>query len=212
MNEFWDSVISGTVSGIATAAVWAGAIWAINAVRNALVERDLRKALSRIGSSYEDEGFGVTLKNETEYPIIVRDVTLLTNQPEHGLGLVFVEPLADFLIQEKKTKKPMTFNTQTIGRRIEPVFTSHGFVEIPPLTGGKWQLPTGFYLQNPNCKPTACRATIEYKTLLGSPKLIIVTSNDGNARLLADQYEKFLEYIRKKIEANKGSGLYFHTY
>lgn len=203
MSEFWNNVVSGIVSGIATAVVWVAIIWVINATRNKIVERGLRKTLSRIGSSYGDEGFGVTLKNELPYPIIVRDVTLLTGKPDYGFGLHFIEPLADFLIQEKKTKKPMTFNTQIVGRKIQPVFTSHGFVELPPYTGGTWQLPTGFYVDNPDSKPASCRATIEYKTLLGSPKLIIVKSDEGNAKLLRDQFEEFLQYINKKIKVEQ---------
>jgi len=200
MNEFWNSVVSGVVGGVASAAVWAVLLWAGNFTRNRLVERKLRKAFARIGSAYGDEGFGVTLKNETEVLVIVRDVTLLTPMQDRGIGLQFTEPTAEFLIQEKKTRKPMKFHIQTRGRRIQPALTAHGFVELPPYTGGTWRLDPGFYLENPDLRPISCRATIEYKTLLGSPKLIIIQSNKGNAKLLQDQYPKFLEYIRKKIK------------
>lgn len=195
-------ILPSIVSGLTTAILWALLLWLVNTGRNLIVEKKLRKALSRIGTHYGDEGFGVIIKNETNIPILIRDVTLLTEKSEEGIGLQYHEPIADFLIAEKRTKKPQQFNTKTRSKRLNAVLTPHGFVELPPYTGGVWQLDPGFYFENPELKPVSCRATVEYKTFLKNPKLIIVQSNEGNIQLLRDQYFKFLDYIREKIEVN----------
>lgn len=196
MNAFWSSV----VSGLTTATVWAVVLWLVNMVRNKWVERQLRKSLCRIGTQYGDEGFGATLKNETRIPILVRDVVFLTQDPEQGIGLLYDRPTYDFKIVEKKTREPMTFKTKTRSRDLTRETTAHGFVTLPPETGGIWTLDPGFYFENPELIPTGARATVEFKTFLGNPKIIIVASNEGSAELIQKTYGQFVQYIGEKRE------------
>lgn len=202
MAEFLSSIISG----VTTAAIWVVILWLVNVARNKWIERQLRSSLCRIGFHSGDEGFGITLKNETRIPILVRDATFLTEDPEQGIDLLYNRPTHEFLFVEKKTRKPMTFKTKTSVRELRRETTPHDFVELPPYTGGVWKLDPAFYFENPDLIPIAARATIEYKTFLGNPKLIIVQSNDGSAGLIKDQYPKFIEYIRKKRELQSGHG------
>lgn len=199
MNEFAASILSG----VTTAVVWAVLLWVANLVRNIRVERTLRSSLSRIGTSYGDEGFGATVKNETRISILVRDVTFLLDDPAKGIDLLYKCPTHEFLITEKRTKKPMTFNTQTRGREVKRETTPHGFVELPPYTGGIWQLDPGFYFKNTELVPIGARATVEYKTFLGNPKLIVVRTTEASSKLIKDQYAKFLDYIRRKREVEQ---------
>ena len=187
--------------------LWAALLWLVNLGRNKWIEKQLRSSLCRIGTQSGDEGFGITLKNETRIPILVRDATFLTNDPEQGIGLLYDRPTSELLFVEEKTRKTMTFRTKTRSRTLKGEMTLHGFVELPPYTGGVWELDPDFYFENPDLVPTAARATIEYKTFLGNPKLIIVRSNDGSAGLIRDQYTKFIEYIRKKRELEQAPGL-----
>jgi hypothetical protein len=201
MREFWNSIVSGLTSAV----LWAAILWIVNLGRNRWIERQLRSSLSRIGTQSGDEGFGITLKNQTRVPILVRDATFLTNDPEQGIGLVYAGPTSEYLIVERKTRKPMTFKTKTRVRALKGESTPYGFVELPPYTGGIWRLDPSFYLENPDLVPTAARATIEYRTFLGNPKLIIVRSNVPSAGLVRDQYRTFLEYIRKKRQLEETS-------
>jgi len=204
MNEFTSSILSG----LTTALVWAVLLWLLNWCRNFRVERALRSSLCRIGTSYGDIGFGISLKNETHIPIIVRDATLLTKDSEQGIDLRYNQPTHDFLFIEKKNKKPMTFKTRTMGQNLQPETTAHGFVELPPYTGGIWKLDVEFFLNNPDLVPTSARATVEYKTFLGNPKLIIVRSNDQSAGLVRSDYGKFLKYIEEKQKVKQSSSDY----
>ena len=202
MNEFCNSIVSGLTSAV----LWAVLLWIVNLGRNEWIERQLRTSMCRIGTQSGDEGFGVTLKNETRIPVLVRDATFLTKDPEQGIGLLYTQPTSEYLIVEKRTRKPMTFNTKTRGRTLKGEITPHGFVELPPYTGGVWKLDPAFYFENPDLVPISARATIEYKTFLGNPKLIIVHSNNASSGLIKDQYVKFLEYIRKKRELEQAPG------
>ena len=194
MNEFTSSILSG----LTTALVWAVLLWLINLFRNLHIEHVLRSSLCRIGVTFGDEGFGATVKNETRIPIIVRDVTFLLKDPEQGIDLIYKYPTHEFLITEKRTKKPMRFNTKTRKRELRGETTAQGFAELPPYTGSIWQLDTGFYFDNLDLVPTGARATVEYKTFLGNPKMIVVRSREDSSKLIQDQYAKFIEYIKKK--------------
>ena len=194
MNDFSSSILSG----LTTAVVWAVLLWFINIFRNLHIEHTLRSSLCRIGVSYGDEGFGATVKNETRVPIIVRDVTFLLKDPEQGIDLIYKYPTHEFLITEKRTKKPLQFNTTTRKRELRRKTTAQGFAELPPYTGSVWQLDTGFYFENLDLIPIGARATIEYKTFLGNPKLFVVRSREDCSKLIQEQYAKFIEYIRKK--------------
>ncbi len=196
MNAFCSSV----VSGLTTAAVWAVVLWLVNLGRNKWVERQLRGSLCRIGTQYGDEGFGATLKNETRISILVRDVVFLTEDPEQGIGLLYDRPTYDFMIVEKKTRKPMTFKTKTRTRDLKRETTAHGFVMLPPETGGIWTLDPRFYFENADLVLTGARATVEFKTFFGNPKITIVESNEGSSGLIQKTYGQFLEYIGKKRE------------
>ena len=195
MNDFTSSILSG----LTTALVWAMLLWLINLFRNLHIEHVLRSSLCRIGVTYGDEGFGATVKNETRIPIIVRDVIFLLKDPEQGIDLIYKCPTRELLITEKRTKKPMKFNTTTRKRELRGEATAQGFVELPPYTGSVWQLDTGFYFENLTLVPTGARATVEYKTFLGNPKLIVVRSREDSSKLIQDQYAKFIEYINKGV-------------
>ncbi|MDD4871334.1 MAG: hypothetical protein PHR77_12310 [Kiritimatiellae bacterium] len=194
MNEFTNSVVSGLV----TAIVWAMLIWLINLGRNLIVTHSLHKNMSRIGVSYGNDGFGVSLKNETKIPILIRDVTLLTNKSEEGIALPYVEPTHEFMLTEKRTRQFQSFKFRTIGSPdMKKETTAHGFVELPPYTGGIWKIEPRFFLNNMDIRPISARATVEYKTFLGNPKLIIVRSDEGSSQLIKDMFADFLKYIAR---------------
>lgn len=151
-----------------------------------------------MGASAGIGGFGVTIKNESDYEITVRDVTLLTNDPEKGISLNYVGEIIDYTFQEKPFRDP---RKMTLVRRV-PIQASQppelGLVSLGPKTGGTWQAPDALFMENLDLTPTKCHAAIMYRTLFGTPKILVVESNEGNAKLLREQYEKHIEQLKQR--------------
>lgn len=194
----WQGLLEAVVYGVTTAVVWAGILWLVNLLRNHRVESQLRKSLARIGVSAGADGFGVIIKNESDYEITVRDVTLLTNDPEKGISLNYVGEIIDYTFQEKPFRDP---RKMTLLRRVpieQPKPPQLGLVTLGPKTGGTWQAPNALFAENTDVTPTKCHAAIMYKTIFGTPKILVVESEKGNANLLRDQYGKHIEQLKKR--------------
>jgi len=189
----WPGFFQGVAESVVSALLWTGAAWFFYFLRHKYVERQLRGAFSRIGVHTGHDSFGVTIKNESEFSVIVRDVALLNENKSEGFQLRFLEPTTDYLFTEKQTNKPMTIKLLSIVARKELRLTPQGFVELPTQSGSIWALPKRFFQEQTAIVPSLARAVIEYKTLLGNTKLIIVESNERSAAMLRDSFKKFME-------------------
>lgn len=194
----WQALLEAVAHGVTTAVVWAGAVWLVNFLRNRRIEGQLRKSLARMGASSGIEGFGVTIKNESEYEITVRDVTLLTDDPEKGISLNYIGEIVDYTFQEKpfKDRRQMTFvRCMPIQ---PPAAPQIGLVTLGPKTGGTWAAPNALFMENLDLRPVKCHAAIMYRTLFGTPKILVVESEEGNAKLLQDQYQNHVSQLKKR--------------
>ena len=188
-TSFWQSVAEATVS----AALWAGAAWLFYFIRHKWIEKQLRFLFSWMGTSQTgQDAFGISLENKSDFSVIVRDVVLLNADKSDGFQLPFTSPSTAYLFTERKSKKPMSVKLNSVVRPKEPEVTPHGFIELPTKTGGDWTLPKRIFAEHADIIPTKARLVIEYRTLLGSTKLLIVESNTPCSKHIAESFMKFI--------------------
>lgn len=168
MREVLLSTLSGFVSGIATALVWAGIAWAYTAMRNRQQESQIRKSLQQVGlsegsmrtnleSNDRIKYFALVIYNETDVALVIRSVDLALSGTR--LGLTYYDRAKALDEQRAEPQK------------------RHGFVEIDPWTNGLWGFVDARLLPARTRAMTvhACRIELQYQSLLGSPRKIEVT-------------------------------------
>lgn len=190
----WPGFAQSIAESVTSALIWAGGAWLLLFLRNKYIEHKLRAAFSRIGVHVGNNIFGVTIKNESEFPVTIRDVAILDKNKRSGFQLQFIESTTSYLFTEKPTKKPMQIELHSVAAPKEPVKSPQGFVELPPQTGSIWALPKQVFRDKADILPYISRAVIEYRTLLGNTKLFIVESEAQSAMLLTDSFEKHVRH------------------
>lgn len=194
----WDDIAQEVINGTVTAAVWVAIIWIANRIRNHRAEKKLRDTLSQMGVHHENEMFGVTVKNDTEYEITVRDVTLLTNDKEQAFVLLFSEKGYDYMFQEKPFTDPrkLTHHQRSAQRPPQPLLEKSA--DLGPFTRGTWKAHVSLFLDHPDLTPSKCHLAIQYRTLLGNPKVLVVDSNERCSNFIQESFQKQMVQLRRQ--------------
>jgi hypothetical protein len=136
------------VKSTASALTWAAMVWLALAWRNRRLEQKLKKTLGNHGITSGIPGIGISLRNPTEYEIIVREV--YAQQATLNIVLNYDGP-------EKEVDE-------------------QGWVILPPFSQGKWLLPRGCY-QFQKSEFTAIAVEFLYPSLFGSLKRVTINGN-----------------------------------
>lgn len=201
----WKELSQEVVNGTTTAVVWAVFLWLAGWMRNYVAERRLRKTMERIGVIHRagpnrgDRAFGVSIHNKTEYDIIVRSVTLLTKKPDESFALQFSDKEYEYMFQEKPFKDPRSmkhYSWTEIGPRSPLVNRS---AELGPFTTGTWMAVAGVFTEHPDLVVTRCHIEIQYRSLLGNPKLLVVESNGQCSEHLEKAFMQMKEKLREEL-------------
>ena len=178
----WIEILIAVVAGITVALVWACLIWAFTASRNKRLEKALRNKIARCGTISGDAGFGVSVRNAADHVVVIRDVYLLTNKPS-ALRLNYQMPTEE-CENETDMFSPMEMEILYCSENLPPAINAQGFVQLPPHSGGQWFINNQFLSQHLDLEFTQSRIVVEYPTLFGDPKVIIIFSNDANSKAL----------------------------
>jgi len=201
----WKELLPEVINGTTTAVVWALFLWIANRMRNSLAERRLRKKMEWIGVIHQagpnrgDRAFGVSIHNKTEYDVTVRSVTLLTKKPDESFALQFSDKDYEYMFQEKPFKDPrsMTHHSWTEKRpRLPLVNTS---AELGPFMTGKWMTAAGVFTEHPDLVVTRCHIEIQYRSLLGNPKILVIESNGPCSEHLGKAFMQLKEKLKEEL-------------
>jgi len=201
----WIDILKAIISGITVALVWAGLVWAFTASRNKRLEKALRNTIARCGTHSGDEGFGVTVKNATDHAVVIRDVYLLTNKPS-ALRLNYQMPIEE-CENETDASYRMEMEILYSPETLPLAINSQGFVQLPPHSGGVWFINNQFLSRHFDLDLdfTQSRIVVEYPTLFGDPKVIVIFSNDANSKLLQTVWKEQKSQIQRKMKQQRKS-------
>ncbi len=185
--EFSNALVSGVVIGVVTSGIWAFIAFSWNLVKNSRIETAIRKSIPPEGMAFFADGsVGITIKNETNYEVTVRSVTLI--------GGEFGNSSISFGLNEEHSPRGTKANER-------------GWSIMPPRTLANWTfnfekqraLITGFDDWEKRFKPIKKMViTVEYITLFGTTKIVDI----GPAKNLRPEwFEDLLE--RSPFSANE---------
>jgi hypothetical protein len=198
-----DSIVSGAISGLVTAAVWALLALAYNLSRNVMLHRRLTRSFSLQGRGRTHYGFTIPVHNRTWIPVVVRQVKLYEKYPTASVQLLYHEP-ADDVIDEPIGKIGEKYVTKT-WKSLKPAentsATERGFVELPAKTGASWILLDKI-IPELDCEFETCRIVVEYKTVFGNQKVVAVFAAKEGVRYLNRDYKLHRDQLLKKTSAS----------
>jgi len=185
------------LSGIMTALTWAAIVVGYTHLRDRWLGSKIRETISHIGIWDGVAGHGLVLTNRTHISLTVRSVeALLSATQDHGsVGAGQVDVSCDLhYFGDSQTPGELDRNGNWIERAPLPQSDVRGFVQLPPYTEGSWGLledslkDIGKYHKYE--KFCGCRITVEFLTLLRTPRVIEVCLNDKMSSGLSTSLNK----------------------
>lgn len=209
MNINTQAVLDGLVTGIATASVWAFALWVWNVARNLRLRFRLLKVFSKQSGSLGTDSFGFGIHNHTSVPVTVRDVRIYHGtRPRYAYRLNYVGPSHEVMDEHQpRRRRPRPFDPATPDeemiswdRQRPPQTDERGFATLPPQTGGDWRMPVSGIRDQMTID--AVRVVIEYTTLFRDRAIIAVHAKASTLKLLNDMLDR-AKKDKARVQRNK---------
>jgi len=179
---------------------WSLLVYGFFLLRNWSLEYKLRRLIRPERSDPDEDRVHVVCANGTDVRVTVRDVRLITASDTH-VSLTYFGDTGDVI-------RPR-HNDDLMARRRNPIHTRNekaglierNFVELPAQTAGLWAL-TSAQVEDPGWTFTHCVLVLDYPTLLGTRRLMIVRARDA---IVDDFNQDFRRYIRTRYEQEQGA-------
>ena len=190
----WKSVIEGIIAGTATAITWVALLFLTNLMRNMLLDKQLRKGFSNIGYSFGENSFGIILRNETNIPVKVWGVSFSFKNGGYAPLSFTGEKTASRKIRLRRFSKPRWSYIDF------PSFFSgeeNGAVRLEFNMAGTWAMEKEEIL--PMTSPDGAYCLLEYSTLIGTKKRIVVEAKKVDE--LQDAVQRYCGRWRDNISS-----------
>jgi hypothetical protein len=172
MDSLTENAIGNFLGGVGAAFFAALATIATNGMRAATIAEALKKSLESTSTTFDRDGFGITLTNRTSIYIIVREVrfhsrgiistTLNPHKPTNYRGW-------DHDAQPDDTPEFLRFSAA-----IDSTDQTRGFRVLPAYTSASWLIPA-WAMHNGPIDFTTLEILVEYPTLWGGRRLMTIS-------------------------------------
>jgi len=207
MDVWIAPILTGVVSGVVTAAAWAGAVWLFMLLRDRRMRRDIIACIDRVQVWDGAHGVGFTLANETHIPWIVRQVVMVCSAKD---GHPDAPPGSRALNYHLNYLGPAEFGSRRSAFADSPPASDgeRNFVRLDAFTSAHWGFnPIDLHdsMLADQVEVTGCEFTIEHSTLFKRPRVLNVPLSGGTRQRVAEWFEmsRSPESLARRREIHK---------
>lgn len=195
------TIIQNIVGTVLSFVAWSALVYVFFVLRNWTLEFKLRRLIRPERSDPDEDRVHMICANGTDVRVTVRDIRLITECDTH-VSLTYIGDTGD-VIRPRRKNDVIARRRNTITLRNEKAgLIERNFVELPAQTAGLWAL-TAAQVENPGWRFSQCLLVIDYPTLLGTRRLIVV---HAPIRIVTDVNEDFRRYIQTRSEDDTTQG------
>lgn len=202
MSGYVDTAINGIIQGVAYGVIWILLGLVVTYTRDQYIRHRLRNKGFLVGMIRSCHGFGITIRNCSPFPIVIKDVTLF-DKDNTGIELLFACENRDPAVSERPFKDQRTF--RIIHARIKETDApawQHAPVSLDAFSVGTWLAPSVVFSVLPPVVPVRCLFSVQYQTLFGRPRELVIGTRTITNIDIGEQFQKYIKE-RNAGEYNK---------
>jgi len=187
------TAIDGIIQGVAYGLVWLILGFLVTFTRDQYIRYMLRTKGFLVGTSRSYPGFGITIRNCSSFPVVIKDVTLF-DKGNAGIELLFAGENRVPAVSEKPFKDERTF--KIVHARLKEADTPAwrlASVSLDAFSVGTWLAPSVVFTAFPPVVPTRCLFSVQYQTLFGKPREIVIGTTPMKGMSIGEQFQIYIK-------------------
>jgi hypothetical protein len=193
MSGYVDTAINGIIQGVAYGLVWLLLGFLVTFTRDQYIRHRLRNKGFLVGMTRSCHGFGITIRNCSSFPVVIKDVTLY-DKGNMGVELLFAWERREPAVSETPFKDERTF--KIMHARLKEADTPAwrlASVSLDAFSVGTWLAPSVVFTSLPPVVPVRCLFSVQYQTLFGKPRELVIGPRTMKDIDIGEEFQKYIK-------------------